>query len=169
MRVSVVSPLDHGPVSAVAIHGDGHTPAARCDSEVRSLVRVVDLGQNGFGGFDVPHGRARVNVAAVVENVHGTARYASIGSRMQQGVEVIGMGVDVAVGVQPQEVEGVIPPRCNDIVPGITRKDRSLGDGLVHELGTLGEDATGTERIVADLAVSHIAVGGKPDGGTMCT
>ncbi len=47
--------------------------------------------------------------------------------------------------------------------PCLAVEDRSVRDGGVHELGSLGEDPARAERVVADLAVAHVVVGRQSD------
>jgi len=49
------------------------------------------------------------------------------------------------------------------VEPGLAAEELARGDGRVHELRALGEDASGAERVVPDLAVAHVVVARQPD------
>ena len=74
MGVAVVTSLDHGPVRPIPIHGDGHTSAARSDTEVDVMV-CVHRGQHLLGRFDVELRGPGGDIAAVEQDVQSTASH----------------------------------------------------------------------------------------------
>ena len=77
--------------------------------------------------------------------------------------------MDVAVGQQAQEVEGLalLLRVGRQILPDLGLEDQSGLDGLVHQLGALGIDLAAAEGVVADLGVAHVVVRGQADGGAV--
>ncbi len=87
------------------------------------------------------------------------------GGLREQGEEVVDVAVDVAVGQQADEVEwlaGVLDGG-DGVVPSRAGEQGFAGDRNLHELGALVEDPPGTQGVVSDFAVAHVAVGRHPD------
>ncbi len=120
--------------------------------------------RTAFGGGDVAERRSCGHVASVVEDVDGGAGDAFGGGPAQHRVEMLVVRVHVAVGVQPEQVQRAGAAMLDRLVPHLGLEDRSRLDRPVHQLGALGEDPAGAERVVADLAVAHVVIGWQPDG-----
>ena len=73
-----------------------------------------------------------------------------------QGVEVRVVAVHVAVGVEAEQVQVRRAGPGDDRLPHIGVENGARLDGLIHELGALGEDPARTEGVVADFAVAHV-------------
>ena len=73
--------------------------------------------------------------------------------------------MDIAIGKQTDEVNLVVLAG-SDHLPCLA-PDITGAKGFFHLLGTLVEDATGSHDVVTHLGVTHIGIGGKPNGHTM--
>ncbi len=164
MGVAAVAPLHHGPVGLVAIHGDGHAAATGGDAVVPVPVALgVDLGQDRFGRLDVGQGRAGRHVPTIEQDVDPDPGHPGLGRGPEHGVEMVGVGVHPSIGVQAEEVQGVGPAPRQQVPPQLGAEERAVGQGPVHQLGPLGEDPSGPEGVVADLAVAHVVVARQTD------
>ena len=103
-HVDVPSPLHHGPVGLVPVHGDVHPAAATGDPRVE--VVVAELGEESLEGFQVVQGRGLGHVAAVQQDVEADPSLPLLLGAQEQRPEVVEVGVDVAVREQPHEVKG---------------------------------------------------------------
>ncbi len=165
--MGVVATFDHRPIRTVAIHGDRHSTATGRDPIVGAIVSVIDLGEHSLCGFDVWNRRACIDISSVEEDVHRTTGHARLCCRSQHRVEVVGVGVHVAIGVEANEVECVFSAGGDDVFPGLSLEHGALGDRLVYQLGALGKDSPGTQRVVPHFAVAHIALGGQANRWAM--
>ena len=166
-HVGVPAALHHRPVGLVAVHSHLHTAAARGDGDVEGLV--AEIGDEGLEGVDVLQSGGLAHVTAVDEDVDADTGNALLLGLHQHGLQVVDVGVDVTVGEETQEVEGgvVLLHTADEGLPGVGGEHLARLDGLGDQLGTLGEDLTCAEGVVAHLGVAHIVVGGKTDGGTV--
>ena len=84
----------------------------------------------------------------------------------QQGEQMRDVAVDVAVGQQAEEVEGLAGADAvgDQRLPCGGFKKLAVFDRLADELGALRVDLAAAQRVVADLRVAHIVVGGQADG-----
>ena len=73
--------------------------------------------------------------------------------------------MDVAVGKQTEEMQRLLVFLAvgNERLPGLRLIQRAGFNGLADELCALGVDLAAAERVVADLGVAHVVVGGKAD------
>jgi hypothetical protein len=158
--------LDDAPVGLVAIHRHVHAAAARRDAGVDA--GGAQLAQRLLDAIDVERRRGRRHVATVEERVHVELPGAALGRLAQHRLEVVDVGVDVAVGEEAQEVDGrAALGAVDDGLPGGAGEQLAAGDGAVDQQRALGDDPAGAERVVADLAVAHVVVGGQADGGAV--
>ena len=148
------------PVSlhSAAAGGDGVVEAGLTQGG-QLLLEHVHVFQGGGGG----------HVAAVQQDVDVDALDALGLAAVQQGEQVVDVGMDVAVGQQAQEVEGfaLLLRVGRQILPDLGLEDQSGLNGLVYQLGALGIDLAAAEGVVADLGVAHVVVGGQADGGAV--
>ena len=75
--------------------------------------------------------------------------------------------VHVAIGVQPQQVQGAGPAMLDQLAPDVCLENRAGRDRPVDQFGALGEDPAGAERVVADLAITHVVVTRQTDRRAM--
>ena len=69
------------------------------------------------------------------------------------------MGVNIAVGQQPDEMNLVVLTRSHH-VPSFT-PDVASTEGFFHLLGTLVKNAAGAHDVVSHLGITHVGIGGK--------
>ena len=162
--VGLPPPLHDAPVGLVAVHGDDHAPAAGGDEVVEPVAPVgaealLEAVDEGGGG-------PLADVAAVGQDVDPEVGHAVAGGAVDEGQQLVDVAVDVAVGEEPDQVErGLAGLRAlDDGLPDVTLEEGPGRDGLVHQLGALVEDPAAAQRVVADLAVAHVVVGGQPGG-----
>ena len=74
------------------------------------------------------------------------------------------MRMDIAVREKTDKVQGVILCVRYGLLPGIAFENLAGFYRVGYQLCALGENLTGAERVVADLRIAHIVVGGEPDG-----
>ena len=81
-------------------------------------------------------------------------------------LEVVDVGVDVPIAEQTDEVQGriMLLGVGHQLLPDRAVEHRPALDRVVDELRPLAEDTPAADGVVADLAVAHIVVTGKPDG-----
>ena len=78
------------------------------------------------------------------------------------------MEVDVAVGQQAQEVEGLaVLGVVGQLLPGLGLEQLAGLDALGHQLGALGVDLTAAEGVVAHFGVAHVVIAGQTDGSAV--
>jgi len=156
----------HGPVGLVAVHGNDHTAAAGGDGVVAALgvqafqdfFQLVHIVQSGGGG----------HVTAVQQDVAVDLLHALGVGLLQHGDEMGNVGMDVAVGQQTQEMQGVAVLGVGDqVLPGVGRVESAAGNGLADQLGTLRVDLAAAQGVVAHFAVAHVLIGGQTDGGAV--
>ena len=86
----------------------------------------------------------------------------------QHSNEVMDVGMDVAVGQQTQEMQRLAGNGVGDqVFPGLGGIQRAVFDGLTDQLRALRVDLAAAQRVVADLGVAHIIIGGQTDGGAV--
>ena len=166
-HMGVPAALDHAPVGFVAVHGDLHAPAAARDRAVKGIV--VEFFEPGFQQVDIFECGSLADVPSVQQDVDAGTRDSLGFDLSQQDQQVIDMGMDVAVGQQPEEMEGPIRGfhAVHEFVPGVALKDAAGRDRFVDQLGTLAIDLTGAQRVVSDFGVAHVFVGGEADRGAV--
>jgi hypothetical protein len=73
--------------------------------------------------------------------------------------------VNVAVGQQTDEVQDIVPaePR-RQFSPGFAIVNRTGFNRVLNQQRTLVEHTPGTDRVVTDLAVTHVVVRGHTNG-----
>ena len=165
--VGLPAELDHAPVRLVAVHRDAHAAAA--GGEARLEVGAAEAGHKGLHVVDVVQGAGRRHVAAVEQGVDAHAPDALGAGLADQGLELVDVGVDVAVGEQADEVHDAAGRAhvLDEALPDRGGKDLAALDRLVDELGALGIDLAGAEGVVPDLGVAHVVVRGEADGRAM--
>ena len=152
--VAPIAALDHRPVGFVAVHRDRHTTTAGSDGDIGT--GGVEFGDDRFGLLEIGQRRSRVDIASVVEEVEPDSLDALGHGLPHQGVEVRVVAVHVAVGVEAEQVQCRRAGPGDDRLPHIGVENGARLDGLIHELGALGEDPARTEGVVADFAVAHV-------------
>ncbi len=76
--------------------------------------------------------------------------------------------MDIAVGQQTQEVEGVAGLGIlHQIAPSLGCEQGAVFDGFAHQLCALRVDLTAAQGVVTHLGVAHIIVRGQTDGGAV--
>ncbi len=165
--VDLPSPVDHGPVGPVAVHRDEHASSARGDAVVDALR--VERGEEFLEGVDVLEGARFPHVPAVEEGMDPGFLDALGGGPLEHGLQVVDVGMDVPVRKEADEMEGrTVGLHVSDqLLPGFALEHRPGLDGLGDELRSLGIDAAAADRVVPDLAVSHVVVAGKADREAM--
>ena len=88
---------------------------------------------------------------------------------LDHGLQVIDVGMHIAVGEQPQKMQGglLVLHLTDEGAPGIRGKHLAGFDGLGNQLGTLGEYLPGSQRIVTHLRVPHVVIRGETDSGSV--
>ena len=158
--------LHHRPVGLVAIHGDLHTAAAGGDGVVAALG--VQLGKHLLQHVHIFQRGSGRHVTAVQKDMAVGPLHALGVGFPQHGDEVMDVGMDIAVGQQPQEMQRLAGNGVGDqVFPGLGGIQRAVFDGLTDKLRALGVDLTAAQRVVADLGVAHIVVRGQTDGGAV--
>ena len=77
--------------------------------------------------------------------------------------QMVDMRMHVSVGKQTDKMHGAaVFAAGGSALPGFTFKHSAAFDGFADQLCTLAEYLPGAERIVPDLAIAHIVVGGEP-------
>ena len=167
MDVGVPAPLDHVPLGFVAVHREAHASTPRRDPVVATAL-AVDRLEEFFEGADVVEGARLGHVAPVEQDVDPDPGDLLLVAARDHREQVLDVAVDIAVGEQAEEVERLarVAHVLGQLLPGapaLAIEDRTAVDRLLDELGSLIEDASGAERVVADLAVAHVGVVGHPD------
>ena len=166
-NVGLPTQLYHSPVGFVAIHGDLHTSAAGGDLDIKGTV--PHRRDEGLKGLHVIQSGGFTYVTAVQQNVDAYLGYAVLFGTDQHSLQMIDVGVHVAVGEQAEEVEGAaVLHVSDDLLPGGGGKHLAGLNRLGYQLRTLCENLTGAESVVTNLGVTHIVVGGQTDGGAVC-
>jgi hypothetical protein len=88
---------------------------------------------------------------------------------LQEREEVVDVAVDVPVGEEPDQVQGLaaLARPVGELAPDRALEDAAAGDRGLDELCALVEDAPAAERIVTYLAVAHVVVAGHADRGAV--
>ena len=160
--MGVPAPLHHGPVSIIAIHSQVHASATGGDA----VVNAVESSKEILQGPDVVQSRGGVNVTAVQQGVDTNPLDAILVCLAHHGLQVVNVGVDVAIRHQPDKMEGSPLLRSlqhilGKLLPGGICEHLAGGDGGAHQLGSLGKDTTAAHGIVAHLGVAHVIVTGQ--------
>ena len=87
----------------------------------------------------------------------------------QHSNEVMDVGMDVAVGQQTQEMQRLAGNGVGDQVFQVSEHTACRFDGLTDQLRALRVDLAAAQRVVADLGVAHIIIGGQTDGGAVAS
>ena len=119
LHVCAPALFDHRPVGLIPVHGDDHTAAAG-----RDLVFVLRVGQGGQHGLklvDILQRARRGDVTAVEQDVAVDLLEAHLAGLFQHGDQVRDVGMDVAVGQQADEVQGlaVLQAVVGQLDPGL--------------------------------------------------
>jgi hypothetical protein len=85
-----------------------------------------------------------------------------LSAALEQGVEVVDVAVDVAVGEQAEQCSVERRRREHRPPAGVSKREPEARASC-DQLGALVEDAAGADRVVADLAVAHVVVGRQAD------
>ena len=157
----------HGPVGLIAIHSDLHAAAAGSDLILVGLVG--ELTEHILQLLHILQRRGGRHVAAIEENMAVGALDAVFLSMAKQSEEVMDVGMDIAVGEQPQEMHGLVIFHAvfGEILPSGRAEQRTILNALPHQLGALGVDLAAAKGVVANLRVAHVLIGGKPHSGTV--
>jgi hypothetical protein len=87
---------------------------------------------------------------------------------LDQGGEMIDVGMDVAVGKEAEEVQGsALLGIADDVLPSIAREQLAGGYGLVDQGRALLEDLARSNGIVAHFGVAHVVVARQAYGLAM--
>ena len=157
----------HGPVGLIAIHGDLHTAAAGGDLILVGLVG--ELTEHILQLLHILQRRGGGHITAIEEDMAVGAFDAVFLGMAQQRKEVMDVGMDIAVGEQPQEMHGLVIFHAvfGEILPSGRAEQRTILNALPHQLGALGVDLAAAKGVVANLRVAHVLIGGKPHSGTV--
>ena len=83
--------------------------------------------------------------------------------------QMVDMRMHISVGKQTDKMHGAaVFAAGNGAFPGLAFKHSAAFDGFADQLCALAEYLPGAERIVPDLAVAHIVIGGKPHRRSVC-
>mmetsp|Transcript_9615 Transcript_9615/g.38912 ORF Transcript_9615/g.38912 Transcript_9615/m.38912 type:complete len:298 (+) Transcript_9615:797-1690(+) len=159
-NVSFPAPFDHGPVGLVTVHGDLHPSTARSNLSIATLK-----------GSKVLHKRRHVlvtgsigNIAPVGKDVQAKPLTAVSHGTLHEALELIVPRVHTARAQQSDDVQGVRLESRFNVLPASVLEDRFLLEGDIDQGCALSDYLSGTERVVADLAVTHVLVGRQADG-----
>ena len=78
------------------------------------------------------------------------------------------MNVTVREQTEKMQSRGVILYVCNKLLPCCRCEHLARLDRIGHQLCTLRENLTCTQRVVTNLGVTHIVIRGQTDGSTVC-
>ena len=156
----------HGPVGFIAIHGNLHTATAGSNGIISALG--AQLCQHVLQLGNILQGRGSGHVTAIQQDVAVGLHHALCPCFLQHGNQVGDVGVNVAVGQQTQEMQGVTV-LCvgNQVLPGLGLEHGTAFDALLHQLCTLRINLTAAQGIVADLRVAHVVIGGQTNGSAV--
>ncbi len=159
-NVGVPPFFHHRPVGLVAVHGDVHAPAAAGNGGVE--VRVADFFEESLERLHIIQGRGFRHVAAIQQDMDPDLLLAFLLGAADHRLEVIHVGVHVAVGKQPDEMKrrALVLGVGDDFPPGGLLEHGARIDGVVDQRRTLVEDLAGTKGVVADLGIAHVLVAG---------
>ncbi len=108
----------------------------------------------------------RRHVATVGEGVDPRAvGHPLAPGELEQGAEMIDVGVDAAVGDEPEQVHVAVAlaGATEHAEQRLVVEERAVGDGRAYAHEILEEDPSRADREVPDLGVPHLAVG-QADG-----
>ena len=166
LHMGVPAGLHHGPVGFIAIHGDLHTAAAGGDGVVTALG--VQLFQHILQLGHILQSRGSRHVTAVQQDVAVDLLGTLLVGLTQHGDQVGDVGMDVAIGQQSQEVQGMAGNGVGQqLLPGSGLIQRAGLNGLADELRALGINLAAAQGIVSNLTVAHIVIGGQADGSAV--
>ena len=165
--VGTPAPGDDAPVGSVPVHGHHHPAAPGGDAVVAGAL-AADLAQQRFQSLEVDQRRTVRDVAPVQQGVHVEPRQPFPVCAADEGVEVGLVGMHVAVGEQPHEVQGATagPDPPHQGLP-VAVPHGSGADGAVDALGALVEDPARAHDVVPHLGVSDVGVRGQPHRGAV--
>jgi hypothetical protein len=163
----------HGLLRLLPLAGHDRREGTLCALPAAIAVHRVIAAHDGddprpFGDElgEVVGRRRRGDVAAVGEGMHVGALLHPLPAReLDQGAHVIDMRVNAAVRDEPEEMD--IPIALSRPLERASQRrileERAVLDGLVYPHQILEDDATGSDRQVADLGVAHLPRR-QPDG-----
>ena len=159
---------DHCPVGFVAVHGDAHPSAAGGDADIE--IGAAQLRHEGFKGIDILQRGGLADVTSVDQDMDAHAADALLLGLHNHCLEVVDVGVDIAVRKKPQEMQGGVPILYvgDQRAPRVGGKHFAGLDGLADQLGALRKNLTGTEGVVPDLGVPHVVIRRQTDGCSVC-
>ena len=154
---------DHVPVGVVAVHRDDHPATAGGDACVEAVI--AQLAEEVGEGVEVVECAHLAHITAIQQCVDANLPDAFLLGLEDHGLEVVDVGVDIAVGQQTDEVErtSALLDVSHEVLPGLSLEDLSALDRLADQGGTLVEDASAAHGVVADLTVAHVGVGRQSD------
>ena len=171
--MGVVASLYDRPVGFVAVHGRDHAAAAGGD-EVASYFaagfRLASKRPEVILQFaEIPEGGKGRDVAAVQQRVNIDLFHAFLVALPYHGDKVRDVGVHVAVGKEPDEMDGrfIVEGVANDLLPAFALIDLLFSDGFRDKARTLVEDTACAHGVVADFAVALVGVTGHADSGAV--
>ena len=159
---------NHIPVGLVAVHRNGHPPAAGSDARVEAAV--VERGEEHLKRLDVFQRARLADVAPVQQDVNADGLDAVGLGADEHRLEVVDVRMNVAVREQADEVQRAraAGAAARDGLPRLGREHFTALDGGRDQLGALREDLAGAERVMPDLAVAHVVVRRQADRGAVC-
>ena len=94
------------------------------------------------------------------------ARDALLRGVLHHRLQVVDMGVDIAVAEEADEMQGriVLLDIVGDFAPSLAGEHLLRGNGVGDELRTLVEDTARAHRVVSDLGVAHVSIAGQANG-----
>ena len=98
---------DHCPVGFVAVHGDAHPSAAGGDADIE--IGAAQLRHEGFKGIDILQRGGLADITSVDQDMDAHAADALLLGLHDHCLEVVDVGVDIAVRKKPQEMQGGVP------------------------------------------------------------
>ena len=112
--------LDHVPVGVVAVHRDDHSPAAAGDPGVK--IPIVEGGEERLEGKEVLKGAELADITAIEQRVNPHPLHPLSLGLGDHRLEVVDVGVDVAVAEQADEVHRrvVLLGVGNQMLPDLT-------------------------------------------------
>ena len=166
-HVGLPAALHQAPVSLVTVHGDELTATAAGDADVE--IATANVAQERLEGFHVIQRRGFGYVATVQQDVDAHPPQPPFLGLHDERLEVIDVGVDVAVGKKTEEVQRgfMLADVVHDLLPGAAFEQLAAFDGLADEGRSLVIDLARANGIMSHLRVTHIVIAGHAHGGTV--
>ena len=97
--------------------------------------------------------------------MYANALYAVLLGMSNHRLEMVDMGMYISVGEKTDEMErgSICLHIFRYLAPCLAGKESAALDRLRNKLCALRENLTAAERVVTDLGISHIVIGGKSD------